>query len=228
MNNNYLLNLINDLSKDYWLYSEDETVIYDDTGIDNYDYHYGASKIVIPIDEENCVLKRAFAGVVVGCDEDGEPADPVYIPNETDDCEIEYKIYLKSIEEGVEKFFAKTEKMDFGIYKQEKYIENVDDFIYNNIYEIENIKYDENFLKGNAFNIAQGLSLTKMRRRMDSDVFKLFIQNYSLNELHCLQSFLERYDINDISAYNVGIFDGGKIKIFDFCGYNSSTSKKIN
>lgn len=227
MNNNYLLNLINDLSKDYWIYSDDETVIYDTTNIDNYDYHYGASKIVIPVNEENYVLKRAFAGVVVDCDEDGEPTDPLYIPNEIDDCETEYKIYLKSIEEGVEKFFAKTEKIDLGIYKQEKYIENVDDFLFNNIYEIENVKCEEKFLEANSLNMAQGLSLTKMRRRMDSGVFKLFIQNYSLNELYCLQSFLERYDINDISTYNVGIFDGGKIKIFDFCGYNSSTSKKI-
>lgn len=219
-----------DLLSNCFHYDNNTGVVYEEDMLDYSEFGYmcGASKVVIILDD--CVLKTSYSGEVKE-DEDGED---YFTDDFPDYAAMEYNIYQAAVEEGLEKFFAKTEKVDIGIYEQPRVDATVLEY-----------RYDEAFLPFRYFNgrnkapyfnekdtdkvidYCEKNGLHKIYFRIKFNVIRYFLAAYSIEELKRLNEFLIEYDINDISETNCGWIDG-KLVAFDFCGFGSSTEKILS
>lgn len=230
--NRDITDAIHALEEDIWTYGDGD--LYNDYCLEDFEWHYGVSKVVIMCDD--VVVKTAFAGMVESdYNEETEDYEERFIPNEDDECAVEYEVYKKAVEYGLEKFFAKIEPTEVaGVYIQEKC-----DVTLSDLYDLE--EFDDEYsglIKGHdlyknsdyeelkALGENNGLSELFFRTRNSQTSTYLF-DNYSLEDLLKLQSFLVEFDINDIHGSNAGLF-GDKIKIFDFCGYESNTGSLVS
>ena len=76
-----------------------------------------------------------------------------------------------------------------------------------------------------SFSISISPSLLRTRSLSISlglTAMSFLIAQYDIDDLHELENFLDDYDINDLHSSNMGFFNG-KLKFFDFSGYNSDT-----
>lgn len=246
---NIMERAIDILSEPIWASAYDCSEVYNEEDLGEFDHHSGVSKVVIVL--EDCVVKKAFSGYANDWDDEAEAylEEPEYKEYDIDFCEVEYDVYLQAVKEGVGKFFAETSLTDgMGVYKQEKCDIDLEDFYYNVAYginetgtlaeqaerDIYDYNVDPTFVKeaemlqnGDLLAICNGLGLTSFgRRTRHSLTTAYFLAYYEINELKCLQRFMDVYDINDIHACNAGFFNGVP-KIYDFCGYESETPSKI-
>lgn len=211
-------------------YNDNTGGVYEEDYLDFSDFGYqcGASKVVIILD--NCVLKTSYGGVV----EEDEDGDEVLIEGFPDYAKIEYEIYMAAKAEGLEYFFAKTEEVSSHIYKQPKVDATVNDYRYNDDDLPKHYFNGENkapYLKiedtDKLLDYCKKNGLAGVQSRIRLDVVRYFLAAYSVPELQRLHRFLVKYDINDIRAGNCGWIDG-KLVIFDFCGFESSTGKILS
>ena len=194
----------------------------------DFDYQYGASKVVIILDD--CVLKTSYSGIA----EEDENGDEVLVNGFPDYAKMEYEIYMAAIAGRLEYFFARTEEVCSHIYEQPK----VD-------VTVNNYHYDDDDLPKHYFNgknkapylnikdtdklldYCQRNGLAGLQSRIRLDVIRYFLAAYSFPELQRLHEFLIKYDINDIRAGNCGWING-KLVIFDFCGFKTSTEEILS
>lgn len=211
-------------------YDDSTGTVYEEDYLDYSDFGYqcGASKVVIILDD--CVLKTSYGGIV----EEDEDGDEVFVEEFPDYAKMEYEIYMAAKTEGLEYFFAKTEEVYSHIYEQPKVDATVDDYRYNDDdlpkhyfngkskAPYLDIKDTDKLLDYCKKNGLAGLQL-----RIKFDVIRYFLATYSFPELQKLHKFLIKYDINDISASNCGWING-KLVIFDFCGFKTSTEEILS
>lgn len=219
-------------TNDFWRDDDNGGEPYNNDSLYDFSWATGASKVVIVLEDE--VLKTSFKGYVE-C-RDGEVN---YFKENTDMCEIEFLVYEAAVKEGVQKFFARTERVAEGVYKQEKCVITCNE-LYCYGYADHPMKDmlstldiprwgDERdyraVLKRREFD---SIGLYDLRKRVNhSEVLYFLAFNYDVEDLFRLLDFLNKYDINDIHGENVGVFADGTIKIFDFCGFESSTGSKF-
>lgn len=197
----------------------------------------GASKVCVLL--EDCVLKTSIDGWIEDFDEETYDSLPEpeknYFLNDMDDCAVEFFIYQKAIEEGVSRFFCKTEKTRIStIFKQEKCDTVLSDFHDTQLTKKKNnssLKVKEDialyYCKKDLRTIYNALGLFDLKDRVLGNIARGYLlAYYSVNDLKCLQRFLSKYDINDLHAKNIGMMNGKPV-IFDFCGYGSSTCSKV-
>lgn len=211
-------------------YDDSNGGVYEEDYLDysDFDYQCGASKVVIILDD--CVLKTSYGGIVKE-DEDG---DEVLVEGFPDYARMEYEIYMAAKAEGLEYFFAKTEKVSSHIYEQPRVNATVNDYHYNDDYLLEH--YFNGKSKAPYLNIedtdklldyCKKNGLAGLQSRIKLDVIRYFLASYSFPELQRLHKFLMKYDINDIRAGNCGWING-KLVIFDFCGFKTSTEEILS
>lgn len=211
-------------------YDDSTGGVYEEDYLDYSDFGYqcGASKVVIILDD--CVLKTSYGGIV----EEDEDGDEVLIEGFPDYAKMEYEIYMAAKAEGLEYFFAKTEEVCPHIYEQPKVDATVNDYRYND--DDLPKRYFNGKSKAPYLNIkdtdklldyCQRNGLAGLQSRIKLDVIRYFLATYSFPELQRLHKFLIKYDINDIRAGNCGWIDG-KLVIFDFCGFKTSTEEILN
>lgn len=217
------------LSEPHYTYASMEGELYNDAPFEDndFEYHTGVSKVVIVL--EDCVVKTAFSGYVEEYDENDEPyEDPYFDDFAGDDCKTEYNVYLRAVEAGLGDLFAKIEPTyATGVYKQEKCIITLSDY-FSGYYDEDEIPYtikgSERFKKGGLALYCEENGLEELGKRTRlSYTLAALIDNFDADTLYRLQDFLVRYDINDLHGSNAGIFEGGVIKLFDYCGYESET-----
>lgn len=204
--------------------------VYEEDYLDCSDFGYqcGASKVVIILD--NCVLKTSYGGIVEK-DEDG---DDVLVDGFPDYAKMEYEIYMAAKAKQLDYFFAKTKEVYPSIYEQPKVDATVDDYRCNDddlpkcyfngedkapYLDIKDTDKLLDYCKRNG--------LAGLQSRIKLSVIRFFLAAYSISELQRLHKFLTKYDINDISAANCGWIDG-KLVIFDFCGFKTSTEEILS
>ena len=207
----------------YTYYGDGEGLIYDECPLDDFCWKTGASKVCIPY--AGVVFKTSFSGYAY--DYDYETSDwydePIFEDWDTDYCQVEYEIYKRAIKEGVGVFFAETLRLTDKVYVQEESDEIFSDFLDNNDVSPHSLN---GFSTEDIAIYASDNGILRLKTILGTTVFRYFLDCYSIQELQKLTNFIEKYDINDLHASNLGWFDG-KIKFFDFCGFNSLTSEKI-
>lgn len=211
-------------------YDDSTGGVYEEDYLDFSDFGYqcGASKVVIILD--NCVLKTSYGGIV----EEDEDGDEVLVEGFPDYAKMEYEIYMAAKAEGLEYFFAKTEEVSSHIYEQPRVDATVNDYRYNDddlpkryfngkskapYLDIKDTDKLLDYCKRNG--------LAGLHKRIKLDVIRYFLATYSFPELQRLHEFLIKYDINDVRAGNCGWING-KLVIFDFCGFESSTEEILS
>lgn len=208
-NYRYFYNLLAD--NDFHTYESDPGIVYEEDLLNDVYWNSGVNKICIFFDD--IVLKKGFSGYI------DDNQELIKTENFNNVAIIESDLYKLAKEQGVSKFFAETINIGNDIVAQEK-AENIlsdyypqrkfNDFLCNQI-NSKQIKdlYDR------LYNYISSKPLSE-----------LFYQ-YNIDDLKKLYNFLVDYDINDLHSNNCGIFKNGKIKFFDFCGFNSSTSNLV-
>ena len=211
-------------------YDDSTGGVYEEDYLDYSDFGYqcGASKVVLILDD--CVLKTSYSGIV----EEDEDGDDVLVNGFSNYAKMEYEIYMAAKAEGLEYFFTKTEEVCPNIYEQPKVDATVSDYRYNdddlpkryfngrNKAPHLNIKDTDKLL-----DYCKRNGLAGLQSRIKLDVIRYFLAAYSFPELQRLHKFLIKYDINDIRAGNCGWIDG-KLVIFDFCGFKTSTEEILS
>lgn len=216
-------------------YNDDDVhEIYEEDALDGYIWHCGMSKFCV--DYDTFVLKKGFNGTFVETDEYGgmlNPEDFYYNFWDINYGDLEYEVYKKAKEEGVERFFAEMVSLGDGIYAQEKSWRSIYDCEFTN-HMPEGFKDWDWLCKVNNHDINQILADCKKHGinpfpHIRDDALPYLYYYLSYDELGILTEFLRHYDINDIHTNNVGFFiseDGGvSIKLFDYSGYRSSTKE---
>lgn len=209
--------------------------VYEEDYLDYSDFSYqcGASKVVIILDD--CVLKTSYGGIV----EEDADGDEVLVEEFPDYARMEYEIYMAAKAEGLEYFFAKTEKVSSYIYEQPKVDATVNDYRYGYDYDDDD-DLPKHYFNGKSkapylnikdtdklLDYCKKNGLAGLQSRIKLDVIRYFLASYSFPELQRLHKFLIKYDINDIRAGNCGWIDG-KLVIFDFCGFKTSTEEILS
>lgn len=211
---------VSEISNEYHLYSLNAI---------DWDWRSGVEKICIFPIEGDVVFKKAINGYLER-DTNGSFIEKEY---GEDFCLTEYKIFQRAKEENVDIFFAKVEKTeDDGIYKQERCRYVLSDMpyeqekMYNTIKKRfeQKVKYDWHSSTAAVFEKNEISRITN--RISDTVTLKALFVFYTIEELNILADFLEKYDINDLHHGNLGIFDDGTLKFFDYGGFLSSTKSK--
>lgn len=187
----------------------------------NYDYNYGATKIVFILPDKNFVIKIPFSGCEVkftGAQspmrtEEGEE-------DEWDYCQVECDIYALAEEEAVEDFFAKTECIGF-IHDYPIYVQEIAK-IYKDIYpsrKIEGTEYRKKYTEEDyekidslccnhnydCFNMYWLCDAFKYYGEIKGEEFLQFIKNVCVEDLH---------------KANIG-YIGDRPVIIDYSGFNN-------
>lgn len=215
-------NAILTLERDFHTYDEDPETIYEDVDLDEYEWHSGVSKVCIIYDD--VVLKKSFSGYVddYDCEKGEYKEEPDFTEWDIDYAELEYQVYLHSRLENVSMFFAEMISLENGVYAQEK----CDIILEADLQKSKKDRISKSYSEDTISSFCINNNLNKLPYRIRPQVLPYFISEYTPEELKKLEDFMEKYDINDIHTANVGWFNG-RLKIFDYCGYGSSTSKKI-
>jgi len=162
-----------------------------------------------------------------------------------DACETEYLAYKKAVEEGLGDFFFETDYLGCGIYVQERCEESLQDARYSrdefdsatkeyNEYEkecaidalVDSIPEEEAEIDVDEYTTV-GDSVRYVDSYLKEDCVTNFIQTYDSGSMVKLARFLFNYDITDIHDGNVGFDKVGRLRIFDFSGFCSSTRELV-
>lgn len=231
------IDAITALSYDYHVYDEEEGVIYEDFNLDSFEWNSGITKVTVIFDD--FVLKKGFCGTVSDSDENGwlEEKDFIYKNWDINYGTLEYQVYLRSCEHGVERFFAEMEPLGDAVYAQEKCRIIADSIsTYEDItpdIEMYAVPKDEHWSLEDYDNMIADLgkhNIWDIEDHLRMSAIYWFYFNYSYDELRALVQFLHDYDINDIHVGNIGLFWDNEqekyvLKMFDFSGYGSNTSE---
>lgn len=162
-----------------------------------------------------------------------------------DACETEYLAYRKAVEEGLGDFFFETDYLGCGIYVQERCEKSLQDARcfrgefdsvakeYNE-YErecaidalVDSIPEEEAEMDVDEYTTV-GDSVRYVDSYLKEDCVTNFIQTYDSGSMVKLARFLFNYDITDIHDANVGFDKIGRLRIFDFSGFCSSTRELV-
>lgn len=216
--------------QDFHIYNDgdtdEENIICEYYMLDDFDWYHGSTKICIKIND-SLVIKTGITGSEIDFDwNTGEELeDYVYEDFPCDYCKLEYTLYKKAIEEGVGQFFAEIIPVGTFSYAQE-YCLPIEHF-FNSEDGAAYLKRFREFKNVVDLNLVfKENGLTFLFNTIDSRLSLLLFEQYDMKDLIALQSFLKKYDINDLYANNLGISKlNGQIKIFDFSGYCSTTSE---
>jgi len=206
-------------------------------------YHpvYGMTKVCFVFDE--FVIKTGFDYKVTYPSIGGGVTKKVV--DLEDACETEYLAYRKAVEEGLDEFFFETDSLGYGIYVQEKCEESLQDARVSrdefdsitkeyNEYEMEcaidalvgSISKEEAEVDIDEYTTV-GDSVRYIDSYLKEDCVTNFLQTYDSDRMVRLARFLFNYDITDIHDANVGFDKVGKLRIFDFSGFCSSTRELV-
>lgn len=193
---------LKDLYKDFYIYNDGECEVltdFDGNEIDvsEYDYEYGASKIVFIFDKY--VVKIPIAGKLY-YNRYEDRIDVDYI-NEINYCGREIDVYKKAKKVGIERFFLKSRFIDECSEVQEKGDESV---CFSS--------YDENTVK-----ISDSFS-RYARENLSKEVLKVLSEYYTSKEIGKFSNFIEENDVNDLSCHNM-IMKNGRPVFMDYSGY---------
>lgn len=193
-------------------------------------YECGASKVVIILDD--CVLKTSYSGEVSECED--EEGNREITENFPDYANLEYQLYQAAAEVGLDKFFAKTSKVDDYVYEQSRVDASIVDLKHDNVelpwgyfHGRNKPRYYNEKDTDKIIEYCEKNGLHKLYFRIKFNAIRYFLAEYSIEELKKLNEFLIEYDINDISETNCGWIDGNLV-IFDFCGFGSETEKILS
>lgn len=162
-----------------------------------------------------------------------------------DACETEYLAYRKAVEEGLGDFFFETDYLGCGIYVQERCEESLQDARsfrdeFDSVtkeyseYEreraidalVDSIPEEEAEMDVDEYTTV-GDSVRYVDSYLKEDCVTNFIQTYDSGSMVKLARFLFSYDITDIHDANVGFDKVGRLRIFDFSGFCSSTRELV-
>lgn len=162
-----------------------------------------------------------------------------------DACETEYLAYRKAVEAGLGDFFFETDYLGCGIYVQERCEESLQDARYfrddsdsvtkeYSEYErecaidalVESIPEEEAEVDIDEYTTV-GDSVRYIDSYLKEDCVTNFLQTYDSGSMVKLAKFLFNYDITDIHDANVGFDKVGRLRIFDFSGFCSSTRELV-
>ena len=221
------------LEKDFHSYEEGCGEVYEEDELADFAWSAGVTKICIILDY--CVLKTGYSGYAYDYDEDTDEYldEPRFVDLEQNTAEVEYKVYERACEEGIDKFFVETIELGNGVFMQER----VDDILFEAMTDSElRAHYEKSFVlpdKEGQRKFNEGAQeyfekngMRKFCQYFSYDVAYFLTLNLTMEELHALYDFVDNYDINDIHSSNVG-FVNGKIKIFDYCGCGSDTASLL-
>lgn len=210
------------------VYLDEMGELYDTTIFNDYDVEYGATKITIILDD--FVLKTSVEGYMINHYVNNEIVRSVkqdFDKDRSNAALVEYKLYLKAIDYGVDQFFAKVEQINDKVFKQEKV-----DFCFDSFDEvIEEIREDNRKFLGlySFYELCEQVELLdKLSDYFGPKTALYLFRLYDEESLVRLMNFLAKYDINDLHDGNVGITEEGDFKIFDFSGFGSCTRRLIN
>ena len=158
----------------------------------DYDYNYGASKLVFFLD--NCVLKVPFVGWFYGTGYDYYEVENY--------CVKEVSLYKRAKQEGVDKFFLKSRMITPEIELQEKA-----DGTY---LKMPDVKGKEESIKS-SFSVYANSQLPIFTRA-------ILQMNYSQSDLNKFCAFIEKYSVNDLSIHNMCIKDN-RVVFMDYSGF---------
>lgn len=203
----------------------------------------GMTKVCFVFDE--FVIKTSFDYKVVYPSIDGVVTKKVV--ELEDACETEYLAYRKAVEEGLGDFFFETDYLGCGIYVQERCEESLQDARYfrddsdsdfttkeYSEYErecaidalVESIPEEEADVDIDEYTTV-GDSVRYIDSYLKEDCVTNFLQAYDSGSMVKLAKFLFNYDITDIHDANVGFDKVGRLRIFDFSGFCSSTRELV-
>jgi hypothetical protein len=185
----------------------------------------GASKLVLFFDElEDYVIKIPLQGSIEAEEslvyevEDSsnyiDLEDLNYLPYDRDYCFEEALNYKKAKQNGVEKYFAKTEFLTtidgVDIYYSEK-VEGLSP--YSNFYKskVEDSEY---------YKTAEELTENGARDAWENKWIAVALLTSTVKEIKKLINFLNKENIEDLAGYSNILVDGdGKIKIIDYSSF---------
>lgn len=158
----------------------------------DYDYNYGASKLVFFLD--NCVLKVPFVGWFYGTG-----SDYYEVANY---CVKEVSLYKKAKQEGVSKFFLKSRMITPEVELQEKA-----DGTY---LAVPDTNGKEESIKSSFSAYANS--------RLPISTRAILQMNYSQSDLDKFCAFIEKYKVNDLSMHNMCVKDN-RVMFMDYSGF---------
>lgn len=216
--------IVNVLSEDVYTYCGDEGLIYDECPFDDFEWYTGASKVCIV--RGNYAFKTSFSGYAFDYDMDSSDwyDETRFEKWDIDYCAMEYELYQRACVAGLGKFFCKMFKLNDKVYAQERCEEVFDYFI--SFVDEEDLYPHDNSSYNDFTSILDCAGLYNLRVKIGVDAMRYLVYQASLDELCKLQDFFCSYDVNDLHKGNFGWFNG-KLKFFDFCGYNSNTNEKL-
>lgn len=193
---------LRDLYEDFYIYDDGECEVLSDfdgneIDISDYDYEYGASKIVFIFGKY--VVKIPLAGKIF-YNRYEDRIDVDYI-NEINYCGKEIDIYKRAKRAGIEKFFLKSRFLDECSEVQEK----GDEHICFSSYDGDNIKISDSFSR-------------YAREHLSGDVLKILSEYYTSKEISKFSNFIEENKVNDLSCHNM-IMKNGRPVFMDYSGY---------
>lgn len=215
-----VLRALKTLENDFHTYSDEEGVVYEEDCLESSEWSWSSGVCKVCIILNDFVLKKAFIGQVTEVDwETGEMFDePVFDNYANDMCALEYEVYLRAVEENLGNCFAEIVPLDCDIYAQEKIDVSLEDWIDNP----DNEDKIPDFIDG-LESIYSDIIF-----RIGKIALMIMLQTYGEDKVLRLQKFLIKYDINDLHTSNLGFNTDGELKIFDFCGFCSSTSERLS
>lgn len=205
----------------------------------DYDYHYGATKIVFILPDKNFVIKIPFSGCYVDKEIEtktekgakykwissyskftGAQSPMMTEGDEWDYCQVECDIYALAKEEAVEDFFAKTECIGF-IHDYPIYVQEIAK-IYKDIYpsrETEETEYrkkytEEDYEKIDSLCYNHNYNYFNMYWLCDA--FKYYGE---IKGEEFLQ-FIKNVRVEDLHKANIG-YIGDRPVIIDYSGFNN-------
>lgn len=196
---------------DFHTYEDDLGIVCEEDLLNEVYWESGASKICVILD--NIVLKKGFSRYIYDYQENEN------IKNIENAAIIESELYQLAKEQGVSMFFAETIDIGNGVVAQERAEDDLTDVSLRRKFDdFLNSQTDKDQIKNLYDRLHDYISMVPLS--------ELFYQ-YNIDDLEKLYDFLVEYDINDLHESNTGIFKDGKVKFFDFCGFNSLTSNLI-
>ena len=205
----------------------------------NYDYHYGATKIVFILPDKNFVIKIPFSGCYkntmietntekgvkskwisryskfTGAQSPMRKAEE----GEWDYCQVECDIYALAAEEAVEDFFAKTECIGF-IHGYPIYVQEIAK-IYKDIYpsyETEETEYRKKYTEEDykkIYSLCCNHNYDYFNMYWLCDAFKYYGE---IKGEEFLQ-FIKNACVGDLHKANIG-YIGDRPVIIDYSGFN--------
>lgn len=220
-------------------YADGNDALYNNGALWDYNYNMGATKIVIPYGNK-IVFKTSIRGEVNFEEDEGSYDDyeePLFLNYSNDYSKKEYEVYLKAKKKGLDKFFVPIEKINNKVYAQEYCSNILSDLTCTDEISIskrlyQNRDYYECYPDNDEGRFTRPIVKDLKKLKLEGllkyfigyKTIYAFLQDYTIDEMTKLLSFLEENNINDLNTSNVGYYEENgdwKIKIFDYSGFDS-------